>query len=158
MKTKYLIFILFHIIFFTSCKKDNNDFSKFIQTRCNFNSCDRCKLDLKDFFMVDYDTMYVFGEYTQLQGISLILGIEYNETNIMMPKGFVVEDSYNKIILLKNHKIVYDEDVKSPYFYSDNGIIVEKSGAFDDSTFIHRAKMFLSTRITIMKDGSYFIE
>jgi hypothetical protein len=106
---------------------------------------------LKDVFNVDYDTMFVFGEYTQIQGIRLILGIkDYTNYESLMPEGFLVKDSYNKIILIKNRKIVYEEDTKFPYFY-DDGVIVNKTGIFDGEPYEHSARMYISSKFLVTK-------
>ena len=70
--------------------------------------------------------MYIFGEYTQEEEIRSILGIEYNSSNWLLPENFLVEDSHYKIILLKNRKIVYEEDFKQLYSIIDRGLKVKK--------------------------------
>jgi hypothetical protein len=95
--------------------------------------------------------MFVFEEYTQLQGVRLILGIEeYNSKNNLLPKGFLVEDSHKKIILIKNRNIVYEDDIESQYFY-DDGIIVNKTGTFDGEPYVHSARMYTSPRFLVTK-------
>jgi hypothetical protein len=139
-----------------------NEFYSYIESKCAFEHSDTSYIDLKDYFKVDYDTMYVFGEYTQLEGVRLILGIQdYESTNASMPKGFLVEDSHNKIILLKHHKVVFDEDIMNPYFYND-GIEVKRMGIFDSAPFPHYAKIFTTSKFMIIRKkndngGCYYI-
>lgn len=145
-----LIVFIFLIIFGCNSSKERRFYS-FIENNCSFENSDTAYIDLKDYFKVNFDTMYVFGEYTQLEGVRLILGIKnYRSKNAMMPKGFLVEDSHNKIILLKNHKIVFDEDIKSPYFY-DDGIEVKKVGIFDGEAFTNYAKIFTTSKFMVIK-------
>ncbi len=136
-------------------------FYSYIERNCTFEKSDTSYIDLKDFFQVNYDTMYVFGEYTQLKGVRLILGIQdYESSNALMSKGFLVEDSYNKIILLKDHKVLFDEDMKMPYLYSD-GIEVKKEGVFDGEPYTHHAKIFTTSKFMIIREenenGEYYI-
>jgi len=138
-----------------------NEFYSYIESKCSFENSDTTYIDLKDFFRVDYDTMYVFGEYTLLEGVRLILNIpDYECSNALMTKGFLVEDSYNKIILLKDHRVVFDEDMKVPYLYSD-GIEVKKQGVFDGEPYIHHAKIFTTSKFMIVKKkygaGHYYV-
>lgn len=150
-KNSCFFFPLIVISCLFSCKSKDDRFTSYIDKNCNFDAEDTCYINLKNIFKVDYDTMFVFEEYTQLQGIRLILGINsYNSTNILMPKGMLVEDSHNKIILIKNHKIVFEKDGKYPYFYED-GVIVNKTGTFDGETYVHSARMYTSPRFLVTK-------
>jgi hypothetical protein len=159
---KNSLFIGIALLLLLGCNSSKkNEFYSYIESKCAFENSDTSYVDLKDFFKVDYDTMYVFGEYTQLEGVRLILGIQdYESSNALMSKGFLVEDSYNKIILLKDHKVVFDEDMKIPYLYSD-GIEVKKEGVFDGEPYTHHAKIFTTSKFMILKmkdnGGNYYI-
>lgn len=150
-RNNYLVYILAVCLLLCSCRKNTDEIlNAYIERKCDFNGIDTCYIDLKDALRVDYDTMYVFGEYTQLQGIRLIVGIEnYNNENFLLPKGFVVEDSHRKIILIKDRKIVYDNDFKYPYF--DDGVIVKKNGTFDGELYTHTAIMYVSSKFLVVR-------
>ena len=142
------------LLLLLGCNSNKNEFYSYIESKCTFENSDTSYIDLRDYFKVDYDTMYVFGEYTQLEGIKLILGIQdYESTNALMTKGFLVEDSYNKIILLKHHKVVFDEDIKIPYFY-DDGIEVKRMGVFDNAPYPHYAKIFTTSKFMIIRKNN----
>jgi len=157
MRSSNLLFCL--AFFLLGCNnKKQSQFYSYIERNCEFKDNDSCYIDLKDFFRVNYDTMYVFGEYSQLEGVKLISGVQnYENSNIMMPNGFLVEDSYNKIILIKNQEIVLDEDMKVPYLY-DDGIEVKRVGVFDGEPYTHYAKMFLTSKFLVVrgKNGSSY--
>ena len=70
-----------------------------------------------------------------------------------MPKGFLVRDSYNKIILLNNNQIVLDKDMRTPYLYND-GIEITRKGFFDGEPYTHRAKIFTTSKFMIIKEYS----
>lgn len=153
-KNNYLLFAVV-CLFFSCSKNTDKKLSSYIENECDFTNKDTCYLDLKNVFQVDYDTMFVFREYTQLQGVKLITGIEdYSGKNTLLPKGFLVEDSYRKILLIKNRKIVYEDDIKSTYF--DNGITIEKIGTFDGEPYTHTANMFVSSKFLVRKKGEKF--
>ncbi|MDI9312805.1 MAG: hypothetical protein QM535_21525 [Limnohabitans sp.] len=161
MKKNSILFVIALLLLLGCNSNKKNEFYSYIENKCIFENSDTCYIDLKDFFKVDYDTMYVFGEYIPLEGVRLILGMQdYKSSNALMPKGFLVEDSYNKIILLKDHNVVFDEDIKNPYFY-DDGIEVRKIGAFDGEPITHYAKIFTTSKFMIKKKrngtGYYYI-
>jgi hypothetical protein len=159
MKKNSLFIGLVLLLLFGCNNSKQSEFYSYIESNCSFEKSDTAYIDLKVFFQVNYDTMYVFGEYTQLEGVRLILGIQdYESSNALMPKGFLVEDSYNKIILLRDHKIVFDEDFKAPYFY-DDGIEVKKIGVFDNAPCPHYAKIFTTSKFMVIRKkegGSYY--
>ena len=154
MKKNSLFIYSVLLLLFGCNSNEQSQFYSYIESSCTFETNDTCYVDLKSFFKVDYDTMYVFGEYTQLEGIRLILGIkDYQSSNVMMSKGFLVEDSYNKIILLKDHKVVFDVDVKNPYFYND-GVEVKKIGVFDNEPYLHYGKIFTTSKFLVIRKGN----
>jgi len=141
-----------------SCNNKQGEFSAYLDNKFKYQKGDSCYIDLTDFFKIDYDTMYVFGAYSQVEGVRSILGNQnYNNSNIMMPRGFLVEDSQNKIILIKGHKIVYDQDVSSPYLYN-GGHEVQKDGFFDGEKYTYYAKVYSNSKLLVVRkkiDGIY---
>ena len=152
-----ILFICMLIFIFNSCSRIHNDFNFFLQEK--INGKDSCIVDIKNYFDLDYDTMYVFGAFTPIEGVRAILNMpNYSTENIMMPKGFLVQDSQNKIILIKNHKIVFDKDVSTPYLLND-GIEIYKEGIFDGEKIKFFAKMYVSSLFKISKiknDSTYY--
>jgi hypothetical protein len=137
------------ILICNSCNRSYNDFNFFLQEK--INGKDSCIVDIKDYFNLDYDTMYVFGAFTPIEGIRTILNMPtYSNEDLMMPKGFLVQDSQNKIVLIKNHKIVFDKDVSTPYLLND-GIEIFKEGIFDGEKIKFFATMYTSSMFKISK-------
>ena len=56
---------------------------------------------MKNALKVDYDTAFLFSECTSNKDIETVL-------EIPCPKKLFLQDSEYKLILLKNHEIVYD--------------------------------------------------
>ncbi len=84
-------------IIFTSCKKTDKILYYYID-------CDNPNIelvDLKKALKVDYDTAFLFSECTNDKEIEMVLGMPY-------PHKTFLQDSEHKLILLKNHKVVYD--------------------------------------------------
>jgi hypothetical protein len=105
---------------------------------------------LKKALTIDYDTMYIFREYTILSAMRDILGIK-NYKYKSSPDALLVEDSHYKIILLKNHEIVYDNDFEHHYTYIENGSIVEGKGIFDGNTITDYALLYTSPIFCVEK-------
>ncbi len=78
------------------------------------DGCDNCIIDLRKALKVDYDSLYVFCEYTQDEEISSILGRQYNS-----PFLSGIPDSHHRIILIKNNKLVYQNVYSSQEFEFD---------------------------------------
>lgn len=157
MKRNSFLLLSFAIYLFSGCTSKDTDekLSSYLKNECVFDTKNTCYLDLKKVFEVDYDTMFVFTEYTQLEGVRLILAMpDYNSNNVLLPKGFLVEDSHRKIILVKNRRIVYEDDIKSSYF--DNGIEIKKVGIFDGEPYTHTANMFASSKFLVLKKSTDF--
>ena len=102
----------------------NSRFLRFLIVCCCgvFASCNTCKstdkilfsyidsfcpqggnINLKRALNVDYDTAFLFGDCTNGKEIGAAIGIPY-------PQKTFLQDSEHKLILLKDHSIVYDKD------------------------------------------------
>jgi hypothetical protein len=105
---------------------------------------------LKKALTIDYDTMYIFHAYTILSAMQDILGIK-NYKYTSSPDALVVEDDHYKIVLLKNHEIVYDDDFKYHHTHITNGSIVEGKGIFDGSLITDYALLYTSPIFCVEK-------
>ena len=84
-------------IVFASCKKTDKTLFSYIDSQCPQGGI----VNLKKALDVDYDTAFLFGDCINGKDISMGLGITY-------PQNTFLQDDEYKLILLKNHKIVYD--------------------------------------------------
>lgn len=120
-------------------------------TVCNTNN--ECTVDFRKVFKTDFDTMFIFSEFSQLEGIRLITkNKDYYSWNLFTPSGFLVEDSHIKIILIKDKKIVFDQDFDSDFYpsssFKQQCISVSKVGTFDNESFTHTAILYPSAVYT----------
>lgn len=90
--------------FLCACSQIDRKIIKYAQTVCSQN--DTCRIDLREVLKVDYDCMYLFGEFTQPDEISSIMGIIYKRNK-------TITDSKHRVILLKDNTVVYEDDYHS---------------------------------------------
>jgi hypothetical protein len=117
---KIFVAFCFYVLFCSSCKNSEDKLVSYIESHCNFNKSDTCCIDFGNVVNVDYDVMYIFGESTTNDEISGIVGLPYNNDNNIL-------DSEYRIILIKNKKIVYEDNVNQ-----DKVIFSEKSALSDE--------------------------
>ncbi|MFV0599031.1 MAG: hypothetical protein ACK5M0_04815 [Bacteroidales bacterium] len=132
MKTHSLFLFVLGIFILNSCTHTPAKIEKYINKHCDFSKTDTCFIDLRK-ALVDYDTMYVFDEFTVVTGVRDIIGItDYPAKE----NEFVGYDSEMcRIILVKNHKVVYEDE----YHYWDYNTsldfwefsVVKGQGIFD---------------------------
>ena len=136
-KLKIIIYIIFVFLVFGCTNSTDKKIIHYIQ---NLECIDTCCIDLRNVLNVDYDIMYLFGEFTLDDEISSIIGIEYQENK-------VITDSKYRIILVKNNKIVYEDD-----FYQKNinfiTITNERDAVNCSSLFylVHYSPFYLVTK------------
>ena len=102
MKTLKITSLLILLSLFFACNHTDKRIIKYVQSVYP-NGSDTCRIDLREVLKVDYDRMYLFCEFTQSDDISSIIGVEYKRNK-------TIADSEWRIILLKNNKIVYEDD------------------------------------------------
>jgi hypothetical protein len=98
---KYISLLIFVLHFF-ACNQTDKRIIRYVKSACT-NDNDTCRIDLRQVLNVDYDCMYLFGEYTQPDEISSVMGIAYSSNKS-------IADSHKRIILVKNNQIVYEGD------------------------------------------------
>lgn len=159
-------FFLFGIClcFFISCNNTPNKLYKYIKLNCQFQDCGKifyesnfvedtclCYIDLRQALNIDFDTMYIFREYTPLTVIQDILDMkDYKQSSHQNTELLVQEGSY-KIILLKNHKIVHEDDFKFQKIIFQNGTIIEGTGIFDGNSIKDYAFLYISPFFKVIK-------
>lgn len=84
-------------VVFTSCKRTDKILFSYIDSACSIGE----QVNLKAALNVDYDTAFLFGECTNGKEIENALGLPY-------PQKTFLRDCEYKLMLLKNHKVVYD--------------------------------------------------
>lgn len=120
MKTNRLFLTSLALMFLCyGCSNTDDKLRSYIEKHCDFKSKDTCDINIKDALNVDFDTMYVFGEYTQMEEFNSILRLPYKNTKL-------VEDSHYRIILLKNREIVYEDDFEQYYSKISRGENVKR--------------------------------
>jgi len=89
---------------FFSCKTETDDLIfKHIESIKKMDEGDSVLFEMPDALQVDYDTGYLFGEGTRSSEISKIIEIPYSN------EKFITDSKY-RVILIKNDKIVYEND------------------------------------------------
>jgi hypothetical protein len=139
---------LFLVGLFTACTSTDKKIIKYVQSVC-INGEDTCRIDLRQVLNVDYDSMYLFGEYTPDSEISLALRQEYvsNKT---------IADSKDRIILLKNNKIVYEDDF-STRFLAFVPITESLESANKNWTYlVHYSPYYIITKYTDNYGKDYY--
>lgn len=92
---------------FFACNHTDKRIIKYVESVCP-NDNDTCKIDLRQILKVDYDCMYLFCELTQPDEISSVMGIAYSSNKS-------IADSEFRIILVKENKIVYEDDFSTRF-------------------------------------------
>ncbi len=152
------------LCFFISCNNTPNKLYKYIKSNCQFQDCGKifyesnfvedtcfCYIDLRQALNIDFDTMYIFREYTPLTVIQDILDMKDYKQSSRQNTELLVKEGYLKIILLKNHKIVHEDDFKFQKIIFQNGTIIEGKGIFDSNPIKDHAFLYISPFFKVIK-------
>jgi hypothetical protein len=107
MKVLKFSICLFTLGVFTACNSTDKKIITYVSSVCS-NYSDSCCIDLREALNIDYDKMYLFCEDTPDNVISKIIKQKYD-------KNKHITDSKYRIILLKNNKIMYEDDFYQHY-------------------------------------------
>jgi hypothetical protein len=99
-KFKVIILLCVVLICFSSCIR-NNKIERFFQNENLFAKSDSIVIELTDIIDVEWDKMYVIGEWTPDWYISEVIGFEY--------RGIGTHINYGLVIFIKNNQIIYEE-------------------------------------------------
>jgi|SaaInl1SG_22_DNA_1037389.scaffolds.fasta_scaffold13950_3 hypothetical protein len=88
-----------------SCNNTESELIEFMESNFEHIENSILEIDLEEAFNTQYDTLYLFGEFTQSEEISSVIGIEYN--------GRIVSDSKKRIILVENGCIVFETNIST---------------------------------------------
>lgn len=130
MKTGKLLLLLAISIICLACNHTNDYIFKYINS--NNLSPDKDTIDLQDVLGLKYDSMYLFCEYTNYMIPMFIRDYSNGEE--------LIEDSYHRILLFKDNKIVYEDD-----YYADKiqfEWITEKLDTIYDGYLVHYGSQY----------------
>ncbi len=96
---KYRVWYILIMMMLSACTHTDKQIMRYMQ-HYPISVGDSCFIDLEDVFGIEYDSMYLFSEYTNYQ-IPEVLHI---------PQGKQIHDSHKRIILFKNNDVVYIDD------------------------------------------------
>ena len=139
-KNNFLIIITIAFVCY-NCTSTDNTLRNYIDKTCLFKNKDTCVINLKDALKIDFDTMFIFGEYTQKNEISSILQISYKNTK-------PIEDSHYRIILLKSKLIIYEDDFEPRFTKICRGINLKKTA---DEKMTCYCRMYISPNFRVEK-------
>lgn len=91
------LIIVCGLVMFVSCKRTDKILFSYIDSTCSEGG----QVNLIKALGVDYDTAFLFGECTNGKEIGAALGLPY-------PQETFLQDHEYRLILLKNHAVVYD--------------------------------------------------
>ncbi|MCL2802100.1 MAG: hypothetical protein FWD28_10115 [Treponema sp.] len=149
MKIQYVI-ILLSICFFVGCSNTESKLDRYIKLNCNFKKSDVCYIDIKEVLNVDFDEMYIFYRTVTKDEISEVIGIPYSNKKIkddIFDYDLFYYDNKYWIILLKNKKIVYEDEFsqsKLEFAFFDNSIDENSWFPTYYTTSIFRVERFAS--------------
>jgi hypothetical protein len=134
---------------FFACNHTDKRIIKYVQSICP-NGSDTCRIDLREVLKVDYDRMYLFGEFTQSDEISSVIGVVYKRNK-------TIADSEWRIILLKNNKIVYEDDFPTRFMSFEE--ITEKVDTIHKNTpyLVHYSPYYLVSRAFSEYQNKYYL-
>lgn len=97
-----LILCVFSILCF-SCSNTDEKIQSYIENHCDFKTSGSCFINIKYVLKVDFDTMYLFTGYPVPREVfSAVLKMPYTKDK--------ENSDGDKIILIKNRKIVYEDE------------------------------------------------
>ena len=147
----YYFFIMLLTIFtFTGCTDFDYKVEKYIVEHCDFEDYDTCFIDIKDIINIDFDTLFIFDGYSLPESVTVIAE---GDTNIVSEGDFIYGSEIDKIVCVKNKKIIYQAkwQHKSIWLESE-GVLVEKDGIFDGKKgLIYEADMYLTSKFKIVR-------
>ena len=112
MKANSIFLLALGVFILNGCTHTPTKIENYINKHCDFSKNDTCFIDLRE-VLVDYDTMYVFDEFTVETGVRDIIGITDYPAEENGTVGY--DSEMCRIILVKNHKVVYEDE----YHYCD---------------------------------------
>lgn len=111
--SRYL-FVIFINCFLFSCSDTDEKLHTYINKELNARSNDSCYINLTDALEINYDTMFIFGEFCKADEISSVLRQNYANAD-------AVEEGSRRIILLKEGKVVYEDTYEQKYIVISGG-------------------------------------
>lgn len=107
---------LFCCVFLSSCNTTNDQLCAYIKSVNSQQESQVSEINLKKALDVDYDSAFLFGNYTSDKDIEGVL-------KIPLKRGLFIPDNKHMLILLKNNIIVYEDCFfydKVEFFFYDS--------------------------------------
>ncbi|MFV0469559.1 MAG: hypothetical protein ACK5MK_11610 [Dysgonomonas sp.] len=103
MKKKFIVYVVLISIFLSGCQKNAMDkINDYVEDNCSYLSPgDSCIMNFEEILNFSWDSLYVFGEYTNSRFISKRIRIQY--------EGSDVPDFSKRMIFVKGNRIVHQE-------------------------------------------------
>lgn len=113
------------IIGIMSCSHTPTKLEKYINNHNLLKDTSDASIDLRDALKTDYDTMFVFDSFTPITGVKRIIGIpDYGYSDNPETALICSDSEMCKIILVKNKKVVYDDE----YYFNDYYVKIDYHG------------------------------
>lgn len=141
MKHKYLIVVIFQV-FLLSCSRAEYKIIRYIE-----NNEKTTILDLQNALMIDYDSLYLFCEYSSSY-IPQIIGIPYDNTR-------EIKDGTSRMLFIKDGIIVYEDDYDNSHLYFET--ITEKLDTTEDCYLVHYGKKYTIHRGKSQDNSNYYV-
>lgn len=148
MKYKKNILYLYFVFVLCSCNYTETKIVKYIDSVC-LSETDSCVVDLRQILKIDYDSLYLFCEFTQPEEISSILNINYVNKK-------TITDSKWRIILLKSDKVVYEYDYNTRFLRFED--VTERIDTINKNAnyLVHYNPYYYVTK-TIYNEKDYYL-
>jgi hypothetical protein len=133
-----------------NCVRFEDKINLQIKKQCDFSKNDTCIIDFKDVISEDFDTIFIFDGYALPEAPSVIAE---SNPNIKSNGGAIYGTEDDKIVFVKNKKIIHEERLKHESIYFEKGIKVQKEGIFDGNMGpLYEAEMYATSRFEVVKD------
>lgn len=107
---------VFNLLFWTmiliSCTSSNDLYNYLNQHRLEYIE-ETGSINIKEFYNVEFDRFYIIGESNDRETIENFIRIPYENEN-------TVSDSMNRLIFIKDNKVIYEIDIDGHEIYFDS--------------------------------------
>ncbi len=158
MKRVVIAAAIMMVVFCSCSKKADTNINRYIRWHCHFRGNEACTIDLREAFGIDYDTMFLFHEFTVPNAMKNCL----NDTTFEPVTPFsplAIEYNCHFLVLKKDNKIVLNayKDNYGPRL--EGGIPTDIQGIWDNQLITDKAMVFASPLFKVTKDyGEYTLE
>ena len=108
------LFIALMNLLLLGCRDTDENLHDYISTKLNARSDDSCYINLIEALEINYDTMYIFGEFCNANEIRSVLRQDYVNTD-------AVKEGSRRIVLLKEGRIVHEDTYEQKHIVISGG-------------------------------------